>query len=169
MDDNIHPAADDARNAVGHNGPLLDAVERHVHQQYCQRKKNVSKENDECRFDYPKDLNDVCHIVVIEYIVNKKKGEKEKRIKLEIMSKRNDRWLNSHMDPLMRVWRANMDMQLTINLGKVIGYMTKYVTKMEASLTKGAQAMMARVLTKSIADGHTAQHALRKGMGKNVG
>jgi len=99
----------------------------------------------------------------------RKKEEKEKRVKLEIKSKRNDRWISSHMDPLMTVWRANMNVQLTINLGKVIGYMTKYVTKMEVSLTKGAQAMMARVLTKSIADGHCAQHALRKGMGKMLG
>ena len=36
----------------------------------------------------------------------------------------------------MKVWWANMDMQLTIDLGKVIGYMTKYVTKSEASLTR---------------------------------
>jgi hypothetical protein len=83
--------------------------------------------------------------------------------------KRNDRWLNSHMEPLMKVWRANMDMQLTIDLGKVIGYMTKYVTKSEASLTKGAARMMMRVLTKSIEEGHTAQHALKKGMQKLMG
>jgi hypothetical protein len=47
--------------------------------------------------------------------------------------------------------------------------MTKYVTKSEASLTKGAQTMIARILTKSVEDGHTAQHALRKTMGKLMG
>ena len=67
---------------------------------------------------------------------------------MEIKPERNNRWLNSHMDPLMKVWQANMDMPLTIDLGKVIGYMTKS----EALLTKDTQKMIEQKITKSIED-----------------
>ena len=48
----------------------------------------------------------------------------------------------------MKVWQANMDMPLTIDLGKVIGYMTKS----EALLTKDTQKMIEQKITKSIED-----------------
>jgi hypothetical protein len=50
-------------------------------------------------------------------------------------SKRNDGWLNSHMEPIMKVWRSNFDLQLTIDLGKVVGYIIKYVNMTEAKMS----------------------------------
>ena len=188
--DNIHPAAEDGRESDGDIGPLLDAVNRHLHQPYCQSKKKQRQSSgsgsggtngagapqpdgaftdENCRFDYAKDICDVTHVVVKEYVVKKRNGAKEKRVKLEIKPRRNDKWLNSHMPHLMEVWRANMDMQLTIDLGKVIGYMTKYVTKSEASMTRGAQRMVARILCKTMEDGRSVHSALKRAMGGLLG
>ncbi|CAJ1945762.1 unnamed protein product [Cylindrotheca closterium] len=51
---------------------------------------------------------------------------------MELYTKRNDWFLNPHCRPLMASFMSNMDIRLTIDVGKVIGYMTKYVTKPEA-------------------------------------
>ena len=73
------------------------------------------------------------------------------------------------MKPIMEVWLANFDMRLTIDVGKVVGYMTKYIMKPEASKTKGAQAMIRRVLKNAINDGRSVQFALKKAMGNLLG
>ena len=126
-------------------------------------------QNKDCRFDCPMDICDVCHIVVKEHVIKRRDGTKEKCVKLEIKPRRNDRWLNSHNAVIMRVWHANIDMQLMIDLGKVVGCMTKHVTKSEASTTKGAQKMMSRLLTRCLDDGNSVQCTLRKTMGKLMG
>ena len=69
-----------------------------------------------------------------------------KRVRFEMLSKRKNGWLIDNMSPLMRVGRANFDMRLTIDIGKVIGYMNKYVTKLEAAMTKGARNMVEDIL-----------------------
>ena len=194
--DNLHPAAVKAREVLDDGiDDLLNAVERHRHQAYCQSKKRSNQSNqgtsgsssnaqpaapaapvgpdtftdENCRFDYGKDICELCHVVVKEYIVTKRDGSKEKHTKIEVKPKRNDRWLNSHMAHLMTVWRANMDMQLTIDLGKVVGYMTKYVTKTEASMTRGARRMVNRILQNTVDEGQSVEHALKKTMGKLLG
>ena len=43
--DNVHPTAEDARTVMGHNGPLLNVTERHVHQQYCQNGAKKQSQN----------------------------------------------------------------------------------------------------------------------------
>jgi hypothetical protein len=70
-----------------------------------------------------------------------KGADKHKKATFELVSARNDCWLNSHCVPLMEVWRANMDFRLTLDFGKVIGY-TKYVTKQESISKKGTQRMI---------------------------
>ena len=93
---NVHPAAYDARTLTGHNRPLLIAVEQHVHQNYCQKaakrrrtarssaanaNPNATEENHinkDYRFEYPKDLNDVCHVIITEYVAKKKPEMKSK-------------------------------------------------------------------------------------------
>ena len=37
----------------------------------------------------------------------------------ELVTERNDSWLNSHSCAIMDVWRANMDIQLILDPGKV--------------------------------------------------
>ena len=69
---------------------------------------------------------------------------------LEMSSKRNDGWLNSHMEPIMKVWRSNFDLQLTIDLGKVVGYIIKYVNMTEAKMSWKNQRLLQAILTKTV-------------------
>ena len=119
---------------------------RHKHQAYCDRnhtKREIHRKkfrNNEsgaidpasikcdCRFSYPFQLK-YKSCVVIEQNISK--GQLITRLKIQ--SKRNDCWLNSHMRCIMEVWGANMDWQLVLDLGLVLNYMSKYVTKSDMS------------------------------------
>ena len=82
---------------------------------------------------------------------------------LDIVEKRNDGWLNSHIRPVMEVWQANVDFQLVIDTGKIASYMTKYVTKSEPNLTrKSMKTAAAAILDKCIEDGLPALVALKR-------
>jgi hypothetical protein len=119
-----------------------------------------------CRFDYPKDLCEKTHMVVKQFRVKNKDGSHDVRHQLEIKSKRNDGWLNTHMDPLLTLWRANFDLQLTIDVGKITNYMTKYMTKSEAKQTKGAQAMIRCIMRQALDEGNSTEYVLQKMMAK---
>jgi hypothetical protein len=119
-----------------------------------------------CRFDYPKDLCEKTHMAVKQYRVKLKDGNEEIRCQLEMKPKRNDGWLNSHMDPLLTLWRANFDLQLTIDVGKITNYMTKYMTKSEAKQSKGAQAMIRRIMRQALDEGKSTEYVLRRTMAK---
>jgi hypothetical protein len=43
------------------------------------------------------------------------------------------------MGPLLTLWRANFDLQLTIDFGMITNYMTKYMMISEAKQSKGTQ------------------------------
>ena len=88
---------------------------------------------------------------------------------IDLESERNDGWLTSHMKPLMKDWKANFDMRLTIDFGKIIQYMTKYVTKSEASGPKAAQSMMRKIVSETRRVGASIQSALQKTMRKLIG
>ena len=62
----------------------------------------------------------------------------------------------------MECWLVSIDFRLTVDVGKIVGYMTKYVTKPEASRTKGAQAMINRVLNSTVDEGQTVQAGLKR-------
>ena len=80
-------------------------------------------------------------------------GKKKIKYKIELVTERNDRWLNSHIRPIIESWRANIDFQLILDAGKVVDYMTKYVTKVETAMTKGIAAMIRNILRTTIEDG----------------
>ena len=61
--------------------------------------------------------------------------------RLEMIPKANDRWINSHCVPIFEVWLANMDMRLTIDVGKIVDYMTKYMTKSEKIANKNIEKL----------------------------
>jgi hypothetical protein len=143
-------------------GDLDSDVQRHLCQFYCQRKK---KQAVVCRFSYPQEIAHRTCVAIKETYVGKG-DNKHKKTAFEIVSARNDCWLNSHCVPLMEVWRANMDFRLTLDFGKVIGYMTKYVTKQESISKAGTQPMIRNILNQSIESGKPVHHALKKTMGK---
>ena len=77
--------------------------------------------------------------------------------------------MNSHSRSLLEAWQANMDMQLIVDCGKVVEYMTKYVTKTEAGSTKSILRMMKRISNSASEEGQPANSVLKKTMGKLIG
>ena len=66
----------------------------------------------------------------------------------QVVPQRNDKWMNSHVRPIFEVWLANIDVQLIIDKGKVIEYLTKYMTKAEAINEAGIKRIVRRLLDK---------------------
>jgi hypothetical protein len=73
------------------------------------------------------------------------------------------------MPTLMGYWRDNMDVRLTIDLGKIVQYMAKYVTKAESTTTKEGTNLMQCVMKDNLANGSTVKTVLKKAMNKLTG
>jgi hypothetical protein len=138
-------------------GHLLSAVERHLCQTYCLRNKC-------CLFHYGFDHSDLTFVSIQE-----KDSEGGSRYIIDLNSKRNDAWLNSHCRSVMECWRANVDFRLTLDLGKIIDYMTKYVTKAESPMSSSAASLVRSILESTIHAGGEVQTALKRTMGKLIG
>ena len=67
------------------------------------------------------------------------------------------------------IWEANYDFQLILDPGKVIQCMAKYVTKPEATHSRGISTMMKKVFEKNIEEGLNAQSSLKRSMSKLIG
>ena len=50
---------------------------------------------------------------------------------IELLTKRNDPFINSYNPIQLSAWRANIDMQYCVSKNKVIAYCAKYATKCE--------------------------------------
>jgi hypothetical protein len=106
---------------------LLNACQRHLCTKYCQQKDKEG--NTFCRLAFPQKLR-ANSVLAVKQSVLTKGGH---HTSVEIVSKRNDKWLNSQCRPLFQHWQANIDMRLTIDVGKIVAYMTKYITKTETN------------------------------------
>jgi len=115
--------------------------------------------NNNCRFHYAKELSECTHIAIVMTAKETLENE-EISSKAELLTRRNDRWINSYMPSVMRVWRANMDVQLTIGLRKIVGYMTKYITKSEATMTWGSKNFICRIMRDSLTAGQSVTGVL---------
>lgn len=144
-ENNIHPSArnpfedQSEEDEQSHYCRMLDAVQRHNHGKYCNKKHKKpdpngdpfdnheihKKNNKNCRGDFPRDEAFHTRLHVKEL--------KSGRCVIEIVLATNDTWLNPHCRPLFYHHGANMDFRLTIDIGKIAGYMTKYVTKTETN------------------------------------
>ena len=98
-----------------------------------------------------------------------KQGTATVKYGIEIVRRTNDRHLNSHWRPLLKAWQANIDLQLIVDSGKVVQYMTKYVTKTEVKSTKAVMRMMKKLLMSTAEDNFPPSRVLRKTMGKLFG
>ena len=115
------------------------------------KNKDVDEDNvrsaNNCRFNFPQHLNSVGTCLKIrEYVSGSDGNAPELTYELCMNSKRNDRWLNSHMHGVMQVWLANMDFQLIVDVNKVVNYMTKYVCKPEVEMSKGLSKMVENLI-----------------------
>jgi hypothetical protein len=190
--DNKHPSSVNMRTVLktarreGHFSGLDDqycnqcnAVERHKHSAYCSkilRKRKKEKrtgdngqDEDEpicdCRFKFGKQVTNQAQINIIE------KVDKDGNTKytIEMVTRRNDAWINGHDPFVLMFWQANVDCQLIVDLGKVSLYMSKYVTKTEADCSKSMASIMKRIMVQAVAEGRNVQFVLRKAMARLMG
>jgi len=92
---------------------------------------------------------------------------KDSRLVVDLVTKCNDQWLNSHCRACTEPWQANTDWRLTIDVGKIVGYMTKYVNKTESSSNARTARMMFSTMRRTMTeDGATVDKTLRRLMTK---
>ena len=93
----------------------------------------------------------------------------ERYTKIECWCKRNDRWMNTHVSCMLEAWMANCDVRLVVDIGKVIQYLTKYVTKPEKDMSVGMCHLIKTILHTSLNVGVSVKSTLRKIMSKLIG
>jgi hypothetical protein len=92
-------------------GDLDNAVQRHLCQFYCQQK---NKAGVYCRFDYPLPIAPrTC--VAFKQTITGKGAKKQTKNSFELITARNDCWLNSLCVPIMEVWRAKVCDKTRVN------------------------------------------------------
>jgi len=163
----------DNLNKKRHYCNLVNTVQRHYCSKYC----GGNVEDGSCRFGFPLKLQEKTHISIVEYIGNLRRKNSDGtvgarnvlRYRIELMTKRNDRWLNSHNQNFLESWMANMDFRLVVDIGKVMEYLTKYVTKPEKTLTRGMDFIVRSIMRANVIERTDTLTTLRKVMGKLLG
>ena len=61
-------------------------------------------------------------------------------------------------------WMANVDMRIVLDVGKVVEYLTKYVTKTEKSFSKGMQYFVRHLVTRNLDEGLSYTQTIKKVM-----
>ena len=99
-------------------------MERHTrcNAAYCLRKKSGQQQS-ECRFKYPRPIQDNSDILFEKL--------SDGTICATVSSKRNNTRVNSHSRLLLQNWRANVDLQVIVDVMACAHYMSKYVSKSE--------------------------------------
>ena len=87
---------------------------------YCY-KMNKSKTQRECRFKFPRQMQDKSSI------------EKNENGNLEFKPRRNDPRLNKFNKLIIQLWRANIDIAPVISKRALISYLAKYISKCEVT------------------------------------
>ena len=90
--------------------------------------KKKERGRQECRFGYPKSLQEVTTVITQE------SGEPL------VQTAPNDTLLNAFNPVQLSAWRANVDMQYIVSREKVVKYVAKYATKSECR-SKALQEM----------------------------
>ena len=103
---------------------LVNSVERHTRcsTAYCLKKKSCNQVA-ECRFKYPRPT------LTESTITFERLGDGT--IRATLTTKRNDPRINSHSRLLLQNWRANVDVQIIVDIPACARYMAKYVAKGE--------------------------------------
>ena len=106
---------------------------------------------------------------MVEKKIKKRNGTIDYKLVAQLIPERNDQWLNSHIRPVLEVWMANIDIQVIVDNGKVIEYLTKYMTKAETMNEVGIKRMFKNILNQTSSVNATPQVALRKMMLRLLG
>ena len=77
--------------------------------------------------------------------------------------------MNTHVETFLDSWMANIDFQVVVDLGKVIAYLTKYLTKPDSDTSKGMFYVIKGILTRTLHRGKTVGNTSQKIMSKLLG
>ena len=143
---------------------IINKVQHHFcHPSYCRRRKKQGEDTVDCCFGFPKQARPNRTTIMITQKTTK---DGTKRHFVDIVAKRNDSWLNSHLRPVTDIWLANTDFQLIVDVVKVIGYMTKYVTKADTQLSRGARKVFKEIVEMPNNNDQSIQTIIVRAMGK---
>ena len=122
-----HPCSvqfDDIVNMDEDYHNLVNAVERHTHcsPAYCLKRRNGQTEA-KCRFEYPRPLQNNSTLTFQKLTDGSIRGT--------LTTKRNDPRVNSHNRLMLQNWRANIDIQVIVDVDACARYMAKYAAKGE--------------------------------------
>ena len=140
---------------------LVNSVERHTrcNAAYCLRHKKGEKELS-CRFGYPQELREESSDIVFQQISGNK-------IRATLVTKRNDNRINSHNRVMLQHWRANVDLQIVVDVDACARYMAKYIAKGEPR-SEPATGIL-KTCVDRLQDTDQASSALKKSMIKVAG
>ena len=158
-----HPCAlkvDDIADIESDYQNVVNSVQRHTRcsATYCLRKKPGQQEH-QCRFDYPRPLQD-SPTLEFEKVDNS-------RVCATLKTKRNDPRLNSHNRVMLQNWRANVDLQVIVDVEACARYMAKYAAKSEPR-SKAVHVIFTTCID-SLSSESDAHKALRSAMLQSVG
>ena len=112
----------------------------------------------ECFFLFPwvrwfcsrilKSWSDFLAVEILSYFNVQQRGEyhdalgiSERGKTVILKRKPNEMWVNNYNPHFIKAWQANMDIQFCMDSYAIITYITDYLTKGDAGLTKGNQKL----------------------------
>ena len=139
---------------------LVNSVQRHTRcsAAYCLRRKPGQQEPT-CRFKFPREMQDHTEIA-FEELPNGK-------VRATLNTKRNDPRVNPHQRIMLQNWRANVDLQIVIDVEACARYIAKYAAKGEPT-SMSAAAIFGSCVAK-LSDTANPLTALRSSMLRFVG
>lgn len=139
---------------------LVNSVERHTRcsAAYCLRQKGA-QQTPTCRFKFPREVQEQTNIQFEEL--------SDGRVRATLHTKRNDPRVNPHQRTMLQGWRANVDLQIIVDVESCARYIAKYAAKGEPKSTSAA-SIFANCVAK-LNDTDNPQTALRSSMLRAVG
>ena len=120
---------------------LINKLQRHTRcsPNYCIRKRAGQQQ---CRFGYPKVHRD-CTVI-----------QEDDKGQLELITARNDLYINSHNRLQLQGWRANVNLKPIISIHAALQYISKYASKSEPK-SKAFKEIFNQILNNSNQDEHS--------------
>ena len=139
---------------------LVNSVERHTRcsAAYCLKKK-ADQADPECRFKYPRPTSSES-MISFERLA-------DGTVRATLTTKRDDPRVNSHNRLLLQNWRANVDIQIIIDVQACVRYMAKYASKGEPRSQAISEIFKSSV--GGIPQGSDGKSILRRAMIRSVG
>ncbi len=139
---------------------LVNSVQRHTRcsAAYCLRRK-PGQQDQQCRFDYPRPLQERS---TLEF-----ERLDSGIIRATLRTHRNDPRVNSHNRVMLQCWRANVDLQVIVDVDACARYMAKYAAKGEPR-SKSVQEIF-KCSVASLRNDSDAHKAFRSAMLRAVG